>query len=368
MLARLVETFMGAGVENTVISLGTRGVLGDRIESTGTPVFSLGMRPGRPDPRGLWRLVRLLHRLRPAILQTWLYHADFAGLLAGRLARVPVIWNIRCAELDARDHPILLMMLLRALAFASRFPSAVISNSHAGERAHEQLGYRPRRWEIIPNGIDTHAFRPCPAARSELRRELGLPADGKLIGLLARFHPMKDQATFLKAAQTVIAKKPDVHIVLAGRGIDVAPSLNRLLNDLDLRGRVQLRPERNDAARFFAALDVAVSSSYSEAFPTVVAEAMACGTPCVVTDVGDSAQIVGDAGVIVPPRDPAALAAGILRILDLSDTATAALGIGARERIASEFSLERAAARYKDLYLELAGRQMTRSDQSVCAE
>jgi glycosyltransferase involved in cell wall biosynthesis len=369
MLARLVEAFSAnRRIESTVVSLGAPGPLADRIEAAGVRVSALGMRPGRPDPRGLWRLVRLLRRERAALVQTWLYHADLAGLLAGALARVPVVWNIRCAELDPRDHPSSLATLLRALALASRYPAAVICNSQAGQRAHERLGYAPRRWAVIPNGFDTNVFRPCPAATSELRRELGVPDASKLVGLMARFHPMKDHPTFVGAAQVVIAAKPDVHFVAAGRGVDSSPSLQALLDDRGLRAHVHLLPERRDAPRFLAALDVAVSSSYGEAFPNVVGEAMACGTPCVVTDVGDSARIVGEAGVVVPPRDPAALAAGIARLLEMAPPARAALKAAARDRIATEFSLQRAAAQYEALYADVARRPLQSPDDTRCAE
>ena len=368
MLARLVESFAGTSIESVVISLGTRGPVGERIASRGVPVFSLGMRPGRPNPYALWSLIRLIRRARPAIVQTWLYHADFAGLLGGALTRVPVIWNIRCAELDPADHPSSLTPLRHALALASRYPAAVICNSSAGQRAHEQIGYRPKRWAVIPNGFDTDAFRPQPAARSELRQELGLSAAVPLVGLLARFHPMKDQATFLNAAKQVITALPNVHIVAAGRGVDVAPSLREFVHGAGLADRVHLLPERNDSSRFLAALDVAVSSSYGEAFPNVVGEAMACGTPCVVTNVGDSAHIVGDTGVIVPPRDPSALAAGILDVLREDEAARAARGRAARARILSEFSLQQAAGRYEALYRDVTGQQVSAPDEFVCAE
>jgi glycosyltransferase involved in cell wall biosynthesis len=369
MLARLVEVFAANGrVANSVIALGARGVLADRIEAAGVPVLALGMRPGKPDPRGLWKLVRQLRRVQPAIVQTWLYHADFAGLLAGALTHTPVIWNIRCAELDPRDHPPSLATLLRALALASRYPAAVICNSQAGQRAHDRLGYTPRRWAVIPNGFDTNVFRPCPGAASELRRELGLPDTSRLVGLMARFHPMKDHPTFVSAAQVVTAAKPDAHFVAAGRGVDTSPSLQALLDDGALRGRVHLLPERRDAPRFLAALDVAVSSSYGEAFPNVVGEAMACGTPCVVTDVGDSARIVGEAGVVVPPRDPGALAAGIVRLLEMAPPEHAALKTAARDRIATEFSLARAAAQYEALYADVARRPLQSPDDTACAE
>jgi glycosyltransferase involved in cell wall biosynthesis len=367
-LASLVERLGGTQVQNAVITLGSAGQVAGRIQRAGVPVFSLGVRSAAHAAQALWRLVRLIRQFQPDVLQTWLYHADFLGTVAGTIAGVPnIVWNIRCAELDPLDHSRSLPALLKVLAFMSRCPSTIICNSAAGRRAHEALGYRPRRWCIIPNGFDTGAFQPCVATRVQLRRELAVRCTDRLVGLLARFHPMKDHTTFLNAAKIVTAARPDVHFVAAGRGVETAPSLQNLISEMGLRDRIHLLPEQNDAPRFFAALDVAVSSSYGEAFPNVVGEAMACGTPCVVTDVGDSAYIVGDAGVMVPPRDPAALAAGILRILDLDRATHAALGCAARERILSTFSLERAAARYEQLYLELAGGQQKTPDRSVCA-
>jgi glycosyltransferase involved in cell wall biosynthesis len=368
MLARLVGGVDRSRIDNVVISLGTTGPIGLRIQQSGIPVHALDMKRGRPNPAALWRLAMLLRRLKPEVIQTWLYHADLVGLI-GRVASpgARVVWNIRCAELDPRDHPRLQPLLLRLLAMTSKVPSAVVCNSVAGRRAHERLGYTPRRWCIIPNGFDTAAFRPEPEARRRLRHELGLPDNARLVGLLARFHPMKDHPTFLRAASAVARRQPDVHFVAAGAGIAENEGLARLARELRIEPVMHLLPGRSDASDFLAGLDVAVSSSYSEAFPNVVGEAMACGTPCVVTDVGDSATIVGESGIVVPPRSPGALADAILRLLDLDRASLESLGRAARERIVSEFSIERAAARYEALYTELVNGTMTTKAESICA-
>jgi glycosyltransferase involved in cell wall biosynthesis len=330
-------------------------------------VISLGMRPGRLNAAGLYRAFRLLRTLKPDVLQTWLYHADLAGLLAGTLARVPAIaWNIRCAALDPRDHPATLPLLLRALAWASRRPSAVVSNSAAGLRAHEQLGYRPRRWAIIPNGFDTERYKPCGTARRDFRREIGVGDDVPLVGLVARAHPMKDHATFLAAAAIVAARRPDAQFVAAGRGVPESAAIAGLVTRLGLGGRAHLLDERHDTWRVLAALDVAVSSSYSEAFPNVVGEAMACGTSAVVTDVGDSALIVGAAGRVVPPRDPKALAEAIVELLSMETAARQTLGVAGRARIIEEYSISAIASRYLRLYGELTGR-IDRQEHVSCA-
>ena len=366
MLARLLAEVDRGRVDSAVISLGDKGQIGARIEQLGIKVSALGLTPGSATPIALLRLVRLVRRHRPDIIQTWLYHADFAGTLASVLTRVPVVWNLRCAELDYRDHPRSLPLLLKALAFLSRRPAAIVCNATSGRRAHEALGYTPRRWELIPNGFDVDAFRPEPQARVELRRELGLSPEAAIVGLLARFHPMKDHDTFLRAAADVSSRRPDVHFVAAGRTIAGNVALEETIRQLGLGARVHLLPERGDAARFLAACDIVVSSSYGEAFPNVIGEAMACGIPCVATDVGDTADIVGDAGVLVPPRDPRALAEGVFGILQLDAESRARLSAAARLRIETRFALAATAARYERFYMEIAGNGTTTALSSIC--
>jgi glycosyltransferase involved in cell wall biosynthesis len=368
MLARLVGAFDPARIQSAVVVLGSEGAVSDSIRDAGVPVFPLHMRRDRVSLLALWRLVRLLRRLQPDIVQTWLYHADLAGLVAGTIARAPhIVWNIRCADLDLKDHPRSLPAVLRALAFTSRWPTAVICNSDAGRVAHEALGYMPKRWIIAPNGFDTRAFRPEPEARMDLRQRLSIHADAAVVGLLARLHPMKDHVTFLRAARIVANHRPDVRLVAAGRGVPESDALAELMATLDLKEVVRLWPEESNPSRFLAGLDIAVSSSYSEAFPNVVGEAMACGVPAVVTDVGDSAAIVGSTGRVVPPRDPEALAHAILDVLALDPASYARLAEAARDRIVSEFSIARAADRYESLYTGLVAATPSSADQPACA-
>ena len=351
-LVNLVSRLDSARFTNTVISLTDRGTRGADLTRLGVPVVELRMKPALPSPMALWRLQRAVRRARPDILQTWLFHADFLGLLAGRATGTESIcWNIRCAELRQADHPASLFLLLRILAKLSPLPAAVIVNSQAGRLAHEALGYHPRRWELIPNGIDLETFVPSQERRNLWRQATGIAIDAPVVGLVARYHPMKDHATFLDAAAAVAASLPDVHFVMAGRRVDSTnAALVESIARRGLAGRVSLCGEVADTPSLFCALDVAVSASYSEAFPNVVGEAMACGVPCVVTDAGDSARIVGRTGVVVPTRDPAAMSAAMIRLLAMDPSARAALGVEARTRIADDYSLARMAARYETLY------------------
>jgi glycosyltransferase involved in cell wall biosynthesis len=368
VLARLLRALDPSRVQNTVVSLTSGGALAEAIAATGTRVIELNMRQGRLNVVGLYRAYQTLRSMKPDVVQTWLYHADLAGLVAGTLAGVPrIVWNLRCSELNVRDFSRFFRLMLRLLALSSRFPSAVICNSTAGRRVHEQLGYRPRRWEVIANGVDPDAFRPSAGARARFRQELAISEQIPLVGLVARHHPMKDHETFLRAA-AIISRQQLAHFVLVGRGVSESDMLRELVASLDLTGRVHLLPERTDVAEILPALDIAVSSSISEGFPNVLIEAMACGTPCVTTDAGDSGLIVADSARVVPVRNPAALAGAILRLLDMSSKQRRTLGLEDRSRVVANYSSDVLATRYQTLYEDLVRSQsQTTEPKPSCA-
>lgn len=344
--------------ESAVVSLKSVGPVGERLRARGVPVDALGLRGGVPDPRGLARLARRIRGFRPDVIQTWMYHADLLGGLAARLAtRAPVLWNLRQSNLDpAGSKRTTIWTALLCARLSHHLPEGIVCCSDSARTVHAALGYDERRMLVIPNGFDTDAFRPDPAARAEVRRSLGLESDAPLIGLAGRFDPQKDHRTFAAAAARLLRERPDVHFVLCGRGIEPGnPELARILNDAGVAHRAHRLGCRDDMPRITAALDLATSSSaFGEGFPNVIGEAMACGVPVVVTDVGDSAALADGCGVVVPPRDPAALAAAWQRILALDEARRYALGAAGRQRILREFSLEKAVARYEDLYRDAA--------------
>lgn len=351
MLYKLVAGSDRARFRHVVVSLTDAGALGGQIEALGIPVHTLGMRHGLPNPIAAARFLTLLRRVSPGVVQTWLYHADLLGLLSPLAKRVPVAWNIRSSY-----HPGLKSPVATLCARLSAFPAVIVVNSEAGRAIHAGLGYHPKRWELIPNGFDTRALVPDAAARIAVRRELGLPGDAPLIGLVARFDPQKDHRTFLHAAGILHRQRPEVHFLLIGRGVVWEnPTLKQIIASEDLLGNVHLLGERHDIRRLNTALDLAsLSSVYGEGFPNVVGEAMSCEVPCVVTDVGDSATIIGETGRVVPPRDPPALAGAWRELLELDAEERLALGRRARDRIEAHFSLDRIVRQYEDMYVRLA--------------
>ncbi len=356
MLYRLLSAMDRTSFESRVVALAEIGPVGDAIRDLGIPVTTLGMPRAVPSPAGLTRLWRLLRDFRPHVLQTWMYHADLLGTVASGAVRVPaLVWNIRCSDMDLGRYRRLTRWVVRACVHLSPRPSAIVVNSEAGRRRHEEMGYRPRRWMFIPNGFDLDRFRPDVVARTLVRRELGLANETPLIGLVARFDPMKDHRTFLQAAARLYERRPDVHYLLCGRGVDSANSaLENMVRDLGIGRVVHLLGERRDIPTMTASLDVAtMSSAFGEGFPSVVGEAMACGVPCAVTDVGDAALIVGDTGRVVPPGDPRRLAEAMEDLLEIGPEGRRRLGEAARRRIADNFALPAIATRYEKLYEEL---------------
>lgn len=358
MLVKLLSGMDRDAFDAEVVALAHTAPLGKRIEALGVPVRTIGMHPGRPDP---WSVARLARWLAGAdVVQTWQYHADLVGGLAARLAgHVSVAWNIRHGDHDRHGERILTRWVVRACAVLShRVPARIVCCSEASRRVHADLGYAAARMVVIPNGFDVQAFRPDPDARSAVRVELGVASDTALVGLFARFDPQKDHRTFVEAAGAVVRSRDALHFVLCGDGVaDGNRTLTGWIDDAGLRGRVHLLGRRADVPRLTAALDVACSSSaYGEGFPNVVGEAMAAGVPCVVTDVGDSAAIVGDTGAVVPRRDPRALALALGAILDADPDRRRSLGVAARRRVEHRWSLATVVDRYQRLYAEMRPR------------
>lgn len=361
MLTELVIRPEETGYDQLVVCLTDFGSAGERLRELGVEVVDLGMARGLPSPLAVWRLARLLRRERAAVVQTWLYHGDLIGGLAGRLARVPVAWGVRHSTLDPAVDRRSTLLVARACGLVGRWaPRVIICNAESALPIHEALGYPAGKMIVIPNGFDLTAFRPDPDARVALRRELGLAEGTPLVGMLARYHPQKGLAMFARMAAALTARNPKVHLLLAGG--DMTADNRELTGLLDDAGappdRVHLLGRRADAPRVQAALDVAcLTSRTGEAFPRVLGEAMACGVPCVATDIGDSAMIVGKTGDIVASGDAEGFAAAVDALLLEDAQATAARSRACRERVVAEFEVGRVAARFGEVWRRIERRE-----------
>lgn len=349
----LAERAPGERWRSEVFPLLAGGPVAEGLAEIGVPVRPVGMRRGVPSPAALWRLRGLLRRARPDLVVGWMPHGNLAARLAGLLGGfgAPLIWSIR--DSNASPSSRLGRGVLRFGARLAPGVDALVFNSRTGRDRYAERGYRAPRVEVIPNGFDAERFRPRPEARRALREELGLPPETPLVGLVARYEPIKDHPTFLAAAARVAADWPAARFVLAGRGADAANAeLTARLGALGLEERVFPLGERRDVPEVQAALDVACLSSWAEGFPNVVGEAMASGVPCAVTDVGDAAWLVGETGEVAPARDPRGLAAAVLRLAAEGPEGRERRGRAARRRILADFTLEAMLTRYHQLFEE----------------
>lgn len=355
MLHHLLSKIDRSRFSPAVVSLMDRGTWGDRIESLDIPIYTIGLRPGEvPTPATVSCLFHTVRKLQPDLIQGWMYHGNLAGQLvcAAFSHKPPVLWNIQHSIYSTSLEKRMTAWVIRISALLSKLPHKIIYVSQIAKTQHEALGYYSERGCVIPNAANPLLFAPSAEARLDVRTELDLPAETILVGLICRYHPMKDHANFLQAAALLSKDFPDVHFVLVGTEVDLKnQALYSLVNELELLKKVHLLGERQDISRLTAALDIASSSSaYGEGSPLILGEAMSAGVPCVVTDVGDSAWMVGDTGAIVPPRNPIALADAWKELISLGSTGREALGKAARTRAIENFGLDSIVARYEALY------------------
>jgi glycosyltransferase involved in cell wall biosynthesis len=310
--------------------------------------------PGKfPRLHQISEFKRLIRSIAPDLVQGWMYHGNFASIFIPLVTRrkIPILWSLHSSDYHYTKNKIVNHFVNCSLGFFSRLPRRIISCSRKGVETHQKKGYASSRLTFIPNGFDTDVFQPSFEARSEFRRRLDLPPEAKLIGLVGRFHPVKDHKNFFEAALILSKKISGLKFVLAGSSID--PSNLPLVDLIQAKGlqkSVLLLGRQNNLASLYPGLDILASASSSEAFSNVIGEAMACGVPCAVTDVGDSAWIVGDTGKVVPPRDPEALARGWQELIEEDAQTRQRRGMAARQRIIENFSLEKVVLQYENLY------------------
>lgn len=341
-LAALALGLKARGDDVSIMMFYGGGPMEAELRQAGVPLIDLRKR-GRWDLFALpLRLVKVLRRDRPDVVYSILPPQNLlAGLLRPAFRPTRVVWGIRASTFDLSGYDWLTRWSYTLERRLSSLPDLVIVNSQAGLNALIAGGFPVSKTRLVSNGIDCRRFRPDPGARQRVREEWGV-ADGEhLVGLVARFDPLKDPETFLNAAALLAAERKRSRFVCVGDGpAKITGQLRTLAQRLDLSDRMIWAGARNDMPAVYNALDVLCLSSISEGFPNVIGEAMACGVACVVTDVGDSARIVGGTGIVVPPRDPGALAEGWRRMLELSAKDRAELGDRVRSRIQEAFSIE----------------------------
>lgn len=333
-------------VQHVVISLMDEGKYGPLLIESGVVVYCLGMNPRKPGILRFFRLVRLIRAEQPDLVQTWMYHADLLGGIAARLAGVPrVFWGIRHSTLEKGKSKRSTIIVARLCALLSGWvPEKIICCANKARDVHADIGYSVKKLRVISNGYDLSRFKPDVSAGSRVRADLGLKSNDFIIGNVGRLDPLKDHSNLLQALACVAERKIPFRCLLIGKGL--SPDTSGLVDqiaELGLQDKVLLVGQRSDIPAIMNALDLHVLSSLSEGFPNVLAEAMACGTPCVSTDVGDALEILSDKEACCPAQDSQALAEVIVKLAgewQYSPASWQARKAASSQRIAERFSIE----------------------------
>jgi len=311
---------------------------------------------GRWDMGGfLSRFVRLLRDVQPDVTHGYMGFCNELTLLGRWLTGCRAIWGLRGSGCDYRAYDDWARGFGdRFAAWLSRFADRIVVNSECGRQDHLAEGYAGGRMVVIHNGIDTERFRPEPEEGHALRREWGLPLDAPVIGLVARLDPMKDHPLFLQAAAMLACRRADVRFVCVGDGNEAYRTrLWAMAAEFRLEDRLQWWPARHDVGAVYNALTILTSCSrFGEGFSNAIAEAMACGTPVVATDVGDARKIVNDPAWIIPPGKPERLVETWETLLDLSGPEKERRALKGREWIVREFGTERLVDHTQKIILE----------------
>lgn len=359
-LYSLLSGGLSAVADCRVISMTDPGHFGPKIAALDIPVDTLDMPIGKPTLGGLRKLRSLVKDIRPDIIQGWMYHGNIAATFGRTVCpgRPALAWNIRHSVHDLAVEKRSTRFAIQVNKIMSGSPDSIIYNSLVAREQHEALGYVSQGGSVIANGFDLSVWRPNSEARDRLRAQLGVGGDARIVGLVSRYHPMKDVNNFLRAMRPLMEGNTSLHCLLCGRDLDLQ---NPALAD-DLRAlpqdRLHILGLRDDLPDIYPALEVlCLSSAWGEGFPNVLGEAMACGVPCVATDVGDSRHVIADTGRLVPVSDTPALTAALEEMVSLSQEALQDQSARARSRVETNYPIEGTIQAYIEHYRELHTRQ-----------
>ncbi len=356
MLKRLASDplFRDQRLEHQIVSLLDEGVLGPILKAQGVKVHTLNARHIALMPLAFFRLWRLIRRTKPDVVQTWMVHSDLLGGLAARLAGVrSVIWGVRTTDYSVESRSTRWVRWLCA-RLSGVVPARIVCAAQASLLNSQAAGYDASNLMVIPNGFDVDTLSASLGSGCAIRERLGLLPEQVVLGCLGRYNPAKDHANFVHAAALLAPHHPQCRFLMVGRGLDSHNTeLMDLIDSTGFAERFILLGERNDPAACLDAMDVFVLSSCTEGFPNVLGEAMAMGLPCVSTDVGDAAVLMGSHQWTVPARDASALSLKLQQLLNLPKPERERLGDAARERVLSSYSMTATAQQFLNLYKSL---------------
>lgn len=353
MMKRLIESHSNIpDCEHAVVSLTDLGKIGPQLIDQGISVVSLDMHGARDVPQAVCKLTRIIRASRPDIIQTWMYHADLLGGVAARLAGIDrVIWGIRTTDISNGGSKATMVIRTLCARLSKAIPKIIICAADASRTAHAQIGYDSSRMIVIPNGFEVSRLQATQQQRDAIRQEAGIGADDLVIGSLGRLNPAKDQENFIAAARILAEKYRHLKFLMIGDGLE--PGNRKLMKIIAATGhadRFVLLGERRDIPACLKAMDIFCLHSRTEGFPNALGEAMTLGLPCVATNAGDAAYLLGDTGTTVPTQDSQALADGMEKLIRLDPQQRQELGRKSQNRINNNFTIAQTSEKFLQVY------------------
>jgi len=352
-LKRLLSEFDKSMFEMIVISLDNETYLADDIRKLGIPVQSLTL---KQNPLNLRKAYTILKEFNPDVIHGTMYEGGVVGSVFRRFLpkKPPVIWTVHEPLEHYDNEPLRKRMQLRLWGLMSKMPACMMYVSHLNQEQHLAWGFDNSKAIVIPNGVETSRCFPNKPKGMEVRKSLGIPDDAFVIGKVARFHRQKNHVGFMHSAAILAKKHPNIHYMLVGTDVDEKnEELVSLRDKLGLKDKVHMLGNRQDIPDVVNAFDLATLTSFGEAFPLTLGEAMVSEVPCVATDVGDNDYIIGDTGLITPVNDDEAMATAWQKMIEMDKDDFIKLGKAARQRCLDNFTLEQQVSQHEDLYKKL---------------
>ncbi len=362
-LTRLLESLDKNKFEMIVISLDKETYLADKIrDELKIPVYSLGL---KQNPLNIRKAYSILKEFNPDVIHGTMYEGGVVGTLFNKfLPKKPaVIWTVHEPLEHYDKEPIRKRMQLRLWGLISDKPDCMMYVSNLNKDQHLAWGFKNRKALVIPNGVETSRCFPNKPKGMEIRESLGILQEAFVIGKVARFHRQKNHIGFLHSAALLHKTHPDVHFMLVGTNVDNNNvELTTLVKELGLEECVHMLGNRQDIPDVVNAFDLATLTSFGEAFPLTLGEAMVSEVPCVATDVGDNDYIIGDTGLITPVNNDKAMAQAWQKMVEMDKGDFTKLGKAARQRTLDNFTLEQQVNQHDDLYTTLANKSRDASE------
>ncbi|ANU10115.1 hypothetical protein BBH88_07260 [Planococcus antarcticus DSM 14505] len=352
MLSKIISNNSCEDVSMFVITLIDINHYYQQMTNTGTKIYCINFNKGLLGPLNILKIVKIIYKEKPDVIQTWMYHCDFIGIFLKIIfPKKKLIWNIRHSNLVKNVDKSTTIFLANILGKLSFFPNKIICGSVAAYNSHLKVGYREKKLTIIPNGFDTNQFAPNNMIRKEVRKELGLLNENLVIGHIGRANKIKNQIALIEVFSEISREYSNLKLVLIGKGIKEKYQNHSLVIE---NKSVILIDEVSDVQRYLKSFDLFVLPSLSEGFPNVIGEAMASGVPCISTRVGDSPQIINKEELIAIRNSNSDLEKKILYWLNLDSETKKELKIYSRNRIINTYSINKVVALYIDLYRKIA--------------